>query len=155
MTTTDSHRILRILGDLDRFLVAVLDPILKDAGIGREHWQVLRLLQDGRGRPMGAVRASLGLPGATATRVVDVLVTDMLVYRRSDPLDRRRVLVHLAEPGWGVLHRIEGALQDHVAPLLVSFDPRERRVMVSLLEKLAGVVTEAPSPAVVEQVRQE
>lgn len=142
MTTTDSHRVLRILGDLDRFLVSVLDPILKDLGIGREHWQVLRLLEDGQGRPMGEIRQALGLPGATATRVVDLLVANMLVYRRSDPLDRRRVLVHLSEPGAESLRRIEEGLRGHVVSLSDVVDVDERRLALSLLEKLAGVVTE-------------
>lgn len=155
MTTTDSHHILRLLGTLDRFLVVALDPILKQIGIGREHWQVLRLLEDRQGHPMGEVRDALGLPGATTTRVVDLLVTNMLVYRRSDPLDRRRVLVHLAEPGAQHLRRIEASLSEHIGPVLLDFDAQGREALLFMLERLAGVAAETPSHAIVENVPRE
>lgn len=122
MTMTDAKRLLRILGDLDRFLIEILDPVLKRVGMGREHWQVLRLLEDGEGHAMGEISQAAGLPSATATRIVDMLVANTLVYRRNDPLDRRRVLVHLSETGEGVLHRIEEAFHDHTASLLPSLN---------------------------------
>lgn len=44
---------------------------------------------------MSDVADRVGVPAATATRMVDGLVARTLVYRRTDPLDRRKVLVHL------------------------------------------------------------
>lgn len=142
MTTTDANRVLRILGDLDRFLVEVLDPILKDLGMGREHWQVLRLLEDGEGHAMGELSQALGLPAATATRVADTLAANMLVYRRSDSLDRRRVLVYLAGPGREALSRIQRALTDYTSPRLARFDADERHDLLHLLERLLEARTD-------------
>lgn len=62
---------------------------------------------------MGEIAQSAGLPGATATRVVDLLAANMLIYRRNDPLDRRRVLVHLSDVGAETLRRIQDGLRDH------------------------------------------
>lgn len=143
MRTTDADRILRIVGDLDRVLIGVLDPILKASGLGREHWQVLRLLADGRGHPMGQISEGIGLSGATATRIVDSLVGTMLVYRRSDPLDRRRVLVYLSEPGHETLDRVQQAFREHAAPVLAGLDRHQRRNFMELLERLV-TITGAP-----------
>lgn len=132
MTITDTKHLLRTLGDLDRFLIEILDPVLKDVGMGREHWQVLRLLEDGQGHPMGEISQAAGLSSATATRVVDMLVANTLVYRRNDPLDRRRVLVHLSETGEGALRRIEEAFHDHTASVLTSLNANdEMRRLIS------------------------
>ena len=139
MTTADESYLLRILGDIDRFLVERLDPVLKDMGLGREHWQVLRLFEDGQGRSMGDIARTAGLPRATATRVVDLLTANALVYRRSDPLDRRRVLVYLADPGTESLRRIEAALVAHAAPALTTFAAHDRGKLAEFVDRLRRV----------------
>lgn len=139
MTTADEKHLLRILGDLDRFLTETLDPILRTTGIGREHWQVLRLLEDGQGHAMGEIAQAAGLPGATATRVVDLLAANMLIYRRNDPLDRRRVLVHLSDVGAETLRGIQKGLNDHTSPALTSFSASDRGKLVELLDRLLQV----------------
>lgn len=139
MTTADANNLLRILGDLDRFLTETLDPILRNTGIGREHWQVLRLLEDGQGHAMGEIAQAAGLPGATATRVVDLLAANMLVYRRSDPLDRRRVLVYLGDMGEESLRRIRDGLDNHASPMLTNFSASDRGKLVELLDRFLQV----------------
>jgi len=54
------------------------------------------MLARGGGRSMGEIATHTALPAPTATRVVDRLVSDGHAYRQNDPVDRRRVLVHLA-----------------------------------------------------------
>jgi DNA-binding MarR family transcriptional regulator len=131
----DVQRFLGIVGNLDRLLVDVLDVPVRTVGMSREQWQVLRLLDDGVGRSMGEISAALALPAANTTRLIDALVACMYVYRRRDPLDGRRVVVHLAEPGREALQRVERALGAHTTPLLADFDDEERRVLVELLER--------------------
>lgn len=141
MTFADQSYLPRILGDLDRYLVERLDPLLKSMGLGREHWQVLRLLDDGEGRSMGDIARLTGLPRASATRVVDLLTANALVYRRSDPFDRRRVLVYLAEPGAESLRRIERALITHAGPALTVFGADERGKLAEFVGRLLKVQT--------------
>lgn len=126
---------LRIIADLDRVMAGVIDPILKEDGLGREHWQLLRLLADGQGRSMGQISEVLGLPGSTSTRVVDFLAERMLVHRRSDPLDRRRVLVHVSEAGQEALERVEEAFRQRAASALVRRS--ESTTLASLLDRFA------------------
>jgi DNA-binding MarR family transcriptional regulator len=136
MATTNANRVVRILGELDRLLVDALDPMLRGLGLGREHWQILRLLEDGNGHAMGELSQALGLPGATSTRVVDALVSSTLVYRRSDPLDRRRVLVLLADPGREVLRQVERALSCHISRILARSDGEQSSDLLHLLDRL-------------------
>lgn len=138
MRTTNTDRVLMILGELDRRLVEVQTPAFRPLGISREHWQVLRVLRDGKGHAMGEISERVGLAGATTTRIVDFLAQRSLVYRRSDPLDRRRVLIFLAEPGGEVLEQVDEALLVHFAPLFASFETSEREALVQLLEQLVA-----------------
>lgn len=146
MGITDAERVLKIVGDLDRLLVGMVDPVLRDVGLTREHWQVLRLLaEDGHGHPMGEISAGVRMAGATATRTVDVLAQRMLVYRRNDPLDRRRVLIYLAEPGRQILDRVNVGMLDRVGRLLHDFEAEERVKLLQLLERLT--TARPPTPA--------
>lgn len=133
--TSDVNDALSILGDLDRFLVGVILPTLRQAGLAREHWQILRLLEDGQGRSMGELSQSVGLPATTATRVVDTLATNTLVYRGSDPLDRRRVLVYLSDTGRRTLRHLQAQIDDR-APALAELSADERRALTALVDKL-------------------
>lgn len=137
---TEAHQVLTTLGDLDRFLVGVIVPALKCAGIGREHWQVLRLLEDGQGRAMGEIAQSLGLSATTATRVVDALVTNTLAYRANDPFDRRRVLVHLSGPGRQALDHIHQQIYEHAEPALAGLTEKDRQALSDLAEKLTDMM---------------
>lgn len=136
MRITDAKRVVQIVGDLDRLLIGVRDPVLRDVDLTREHWQVLRLLADGQGHPMGEISAGLGLAGSTATRIVDALAQRMLAYRRSDPLDRRRVLIYLGEPGRQLLDKVDAAILEQASTLFDGFEPQERAELVRLLERL-------------------
>jgi DNA-binding MarR family transcriptional regulator len=49
----------------------------------------------------------------TLTKVVDRLVAANLVHRRSDPLDRRRVLILLTPRGRSLRQRLDRIVQQH------------------------------------------
>lgn len=68
-------------------------------GPGLDAWRVLDLLADGHGHPMSEIATHAMVPAPTLTKIVDRLVDRGLVYRRPDDVDRRRVLVLLAQRG--------------------------------------------------------
>jgi DNA-binding MarR family transcriptional regulator len=70
--------------------------------------------------------------------VVDRLVGSGLAYRQSDPLDRRRVLVHLAADGRAVVERICGAVERRAGDVLGASHTLERAQLAELLEALAA-----------------
>lgn len=106
--------VVDILDRAERAVDAVLTPVTSREGLSREAWRVLLLLSGGGGRSMGAIAEHAAIPNPTATRVIDRLVADSLAYRRSDPSDRRRVLVHLAAGGREVVQRVSRQLEERV-----------------------------------------
>lgn len=118
-----------LLDQVDRALAAAVEPATSAEGVSREGWRVLLHLARGNGCSMGEIAEHAELAAPTATRVVDRLVADTLAYRRNDPEDRRRVLVHLAPRGREVVRRITGQLESS-----------SRAELRDLLEALAGAV---------------
>lgn len=76
-----------------------LAPMLTALEVTPEQWRVLTVLADGDGRTMSDLARQAVLPPATATRIVDRLVSRAMVYRRIDPVDRRRIVVFLSPHG--------------------------------------------------------
>jgi DNA-binding MarR family transcriptional regulator len=80
-------------------LTRELSRVLADGGSAVESWRVLRLLADGVSHPMSEIAEFALLPAPTLTRVIDRMVAENLAYRKADPRDRRRVLIHITARG--------------------------------------------------------
>ncbi|GAA5152451.1 hypothetical protein GCM10023321_21160 [Pseudonocardia eucalypti] len=106
--------VVDLLDRADRAVDAVLTPVTEGEGLSREGWRVLLLLSRGGGRSMGEIAEHAAVPNPTATRVVDRLVSQSLAFRRNDPTDRRRVLVHLSADGRHVVERVSQQLEARV-----------------------------------------
>src|SRR5688500_17820394 len=117
---------VELLDRVDRALAAALSPVTSAEGVSRDGWRVLLFLARGGGRSMGEIASHTALPAPTATRVVDRLVVGQLAYRRHDPADRRRVLVHLANEGRAVIERVCGRVERRVGAALGSAQPTQR-----------------------------
>jgi DNA-binding MarR family transcriptional regulator len=129
--------LVELLDRLDRAVAASLSPVTSAEGVSRDGWRVLLMLARGGGRSMGEIAAHTALPAPTATRVVDRLVAAQLAYRRTDPVDRRRVLVHLAGAGRAVVERVCGGVERRAGEALGSAHTPERAQLAELLEALA------------------
>lgn len=88
----------------ERRLVERLTALLAEEGCSVEQWRVLSAVADGAGHPMTEIAEYALMPAPSLTKLVDRMVADTLVYRRPDPRDRRRVLLHLAARG-RILHQ--------------------------------------------------
>lgn len=128
MTTVDddprtTHRgattaqIRRLLRDLEHEVTRAMRINLDPAGVSVDEWAVISLLSDEQGHPMSEVIAVAGVPSATATRIVDRLVSAALLHRAVDAADRRRVLVVLSPRGRKLCARLIPA-QSQIADLL-------------------------------------
>jgi DNA-binding MarR family transcriptional regulator len=129
--------LVELLDRVDRAVSAALSPSTSAEGVSREGWRVLLFLARGGGRSMGEIASHTALPAPTATRVVDRLVAAGLAHRRTDPVDRRRVLVHLAGDGRRVVERVCGRVERRVGDALGSPHTGERTQLAELLEALA------------------
>lgn len=76
-----------------------VERVLGPTGLGLDQWRVLELLADGEGHPMTEIAVHVMVPPPTLTKIVNRLVASALVYRLSDEIDRRRVLVFLSDHG--------------------------------------------------------
>jgi DNA-binding MarR family transcriptional regulator len=126
-----------LLDRLDRAVATALTPVTGAEGVSRDGWRVLLMLARGGGRSMGEIASHTALPAPTATRVVDRLVAAQLAFRRTDPLDRRRVLVHLAADGRAVVERVCGRVERDAGAVIGAPATTERAHLAELLEVLA------------------
>jgi DNA-binding MarR family transcriptional regulator len=131
--------LVELLDRLDRAVDTALSPATSAEGVSRDGWRVLLMLARGGGRSMGEIASHTALPAPTATRVVDRLVAAHLAFRNTDPVDRRRVLVHLAAPGREVVERVCGRVERRASDALGATP--ERAQIADLLETLAVPVT--------------
>ncbi len=130
--------LVELLDRLDRAVATALSPVTSAEGVSRDGWRVLLMLARGGGRSMGEIASHTALPAPTATRVVDRLVSAQLAYRRTDPIDRRRVLVHLAGGGRAVVERVCGSVERRAGEAIGASHTPERAQLAELLETLAN-----------------
>ncbi|RAO48009.1 hypothetical protein GAR06_02004 [Micromonospora saelicesensis] len=109
--------LLRSLTRAERLLSRRLGAVLADDAISIEAWRVLCLLADGQGHPMSEVSVEASLPPGTLTKLVDQLVDRNLVFRRIDPIDRRRIRAYLTARGRREHSRLDERVRASIAEL--------------------------------------
>jgi MarR family transcriptional regulator, organic hydroperoxide resistance regulator len=113
-TRLNSTPFLRLLNEIhhqiaERVSVAV-------GGRARlEEWTVLSTLADGAGHAMGDIADMTHTPPPSMTKLINRLVDGDLVYRRIDPVDRRRVLVFLSARGRSRYRRLQSLVDTAIA----------------------------------------
>lgn len=108
--------VVEFLDRVDHAVATALSAIPSATDVSRDGWRVLLMLARGTGRSMGEIAGHTTLPAPTATRIVDRLVERRLAYRSADPLDRRRVLVHLSAEGRTVVESVCQRVQRTLSP---------------------------------------
>jgi DNA-binding MarR family transcriptional regulator len=108
---------LALLTAVERRLTASVAADLGEQGVTVDQWRVLEGLSDREGRSMSELASRAVMPAPTLTKVVDRLVAGNLAHRRSDPYDRRRVLVLLTPRGQTLRARLDQVVQRHEADL--------------------------------------
>ncbi|MEU4531578.1 MarR family winged helix-turn-helix transcriptional regulator [Micromonospora ureilytica] len=109
--------LLRSLTRAERLLSRRLGAVLADDALSIEAWRVLCLLADGQGHPMSEVSVEASLPPGTLTKLVDHLVDRNLVFRRIDPIDRRRIRAYLTVRGRREHARLDERVRASIAEL--------------------------------------
>ncbi|GAB7110855.1 hypothetical protein JCM4814A_91730 [Streptomyces phaeofaciens JCM 4814] len=127
------HDLMRLLTRAERLAARRLQSALDEEGCSLDAWRVLALLSDGTGHHMTAIAEAAFLPAPTLTKLVDQLVDQNLVHRRVDPLDRRRILVHLTPRGQDHWRRVDRA----VRAAWPAGGESEEELLGALLDRLA------------------
>jgi DNA-binding MarR family transcriptional regulator len=103
-----------------------------------EQWRALVLLSDGHGHPMTEVAEFALVPAPSLTRLIDRMTTDGLVHRTADPVDRRRVLVHLTPRGRALHRRLAARIEQECAATIGGADAAEAQRLLRLLGSVFG-----------------
>lgn len=137
----------RLLGQVDRQITRLLEVrVLGNRGLTIDQWRVLDILADGEGHPMSELAATIVVPGATLTKIMDKLVDAALVYRLVDDRDRRRVLAFLSEKGVELHSELTSEVAAAEARMLESLGENSC-VLVELLAQLAANNVAEPTRA--------
>jgi MarR family transcriptional regulator, organic hydroperoxide resistance regulator len=131
-----SDYIAYLLAQANRQINGQLDIELRAAGVPLEQWRILKLLAEANGRSMGELAQAALLNHPTLTKTIDRMISHALVYRRPDPMDRRRVLIFLSERGRAVNERLNRLANLHQAEIVENCGNREAEELKRLLEGL-------------------
>ncbi|GIJ32820.1 MarR family winged helix-turn-helix transcriptional regulator [Verrucosispora sp. WMMD703] len=138
--------LLPLLTRAERLLSRRVGGVLAAESLSIEAWRVLCLLADGLGHPMSEVAAEASLPPGTLTKLVDQLVDRNLVFRRIDPVDRRRIRAYLTARGRREHERVDAEIRADLAGLSMTDDTDLAGLLDALITRLdSGRRT--PTPA--------
>lgn len=116
-------------------------------GVSIEYWRILSFLQSGVGRSMGELAEVSLLSLPTATRVVDRMVSDALVYRMPDPHDRRKVVIFVSDAGLAMWTELKQAVDSYQASVSDRFGDAWMRELIARLDRLVEPAGEADGGA--------
>ncbi|WP_433576457.1 MarR family winged helix-turn-helix transcriptional regulator [Nocardia brasiliensis] len=116
--------------ELDRAIANCLG----EASVAR--WHVLATVADGAGHPMSHLAEATLLTGASLTRLIDGMISDNLVHRKVDEVDRRRVLVFPTRRGLVAYQTMNSAVADSGLDALAATKGRLAKSLVTLIGQL-------------------
>jgi DNA-binding MarR family transcriptional regulator len=125
---------------VERQLTATVAADLQGEGVTVEQWRVLDGLSHREGRSMSEMAMEAMLPAPTLTKIVDRLVALNLVHRRSDPYDRRRVLVLLTPRGRALRTRLDRVMERHQMTLEGVLGHSDMQRLTDLLARLQATI---------------
>jgi len=125
---------------VERQLTATVAADLQGEGVTVEQWRVLDGLSHRKGRSMSEMAMEAMLPAPTLTKIVDRLVALNLVHRRSDPYDRRRVLVLLTPRGRALRTRLDRVMERHQMTLEGVLGHSDMQQLTDLLARLQATI---------------
>ena len=129
--------LLRVASDM----LAAGDEYLAKFSLSQGRFIVLTLLYRVFDLPQNpcVLAEKAGVTRATITGLVDTLERDGLVTREHDSGDRRMMLVHLTPKGHSTLREVLPGHFKQMAAQMASLTEHERKTLVRLLNKVAGL----------------
>jgi len=132
-----TQHLVQLLSQAERGVTRQLSRVLEDEDCTVERWRILVLLADGVSHSMSEIAEFALLPAPTLTRLIDLIVADNLAYRKADPQDRRRVLVHITPRGRALHKRLAERIEASQAAILAEADADDVAQLAALLTDLA------------------
>jgi DNA-binding MarR family transcriptional regulator len=125
-----------VISDVARLLRTEFDRRVRRLGITRAQWLVLTRLHRRPGASHSELAEMMEVEKATAGRMIDRLVANGWVERRSEPGDRRVKRVYLTVEAERVHKRIWRVAEDTVETALADLSARESKQLFALLQRV-------------------
>jgi len=117
-------------------------PLAGGSGLSLAQYQLLEGLRSAGELTVSELAVGAGVATPTATRMLDGLVRDGRVTRRTADHDRRAVLIALTEDGRAAVDEAGRRVEAGRARIRDSLTPAEQEQAAALLRRLAAVVEE-------------
>jgi MarR family transcriptional regulator, transcriptional regulator for hemolysin len=125
-----------VISDVARLLRTEFDRRVRRLGITRAQWLVLTRLHRRPGASLSELAEMMEVEKATAGRMIDRLVANGWVERRTARADRRVKQVYLTDDAERVHKRIWRVAEETVDSALVDLSARESRQLMDLLLRI-------------------
>ena len=137
-----------VISDVARLLRTEFDRRVRRLGITRGQWLVLTRLHRRPGASHSELAEMMEVEKATAGRMIDRLVANGWVERRTQPDDRRVKRVYLTVEAERVHKRIWRVAEETVETALADLSARESKQLFALLQRIKKtLVAGANGPA--------
>jgi MarR family transcriptional regulator, organic hydroperoxide resistance regulator len=110
-STRVDDRLREAVWQVSRSVFMTLRRAVRQVQLTPPQYWILQMLDNRSPRPLGEISEDSDIRLATASGLIDNLVSRGLVRRRSSESDRRIVLVSLTDRGASALHAIRGRFQ--------------------------------------------
>jgi MarR family transcriptional regulator, transcriptional regulator for hemolysin len=132
-----------VISDVARLLRTEFDRRVRRLGITRAQWLVLTRLHRRPGASLSELAEMMEVEKATAGRMIDRLVANGWVERRTARDDRRVKRVYLTADAERVHKRIWRVAEETVDSALADLSGRERSQLMSLLQRVKVTLVSA------------
>lgn len=132
-----------VISDVARLLRTEFDRRVRRLGITRAQWLVLTRLHRRPGASLSELAEMMEVEKATAGRMIDRLVANGWVERRTPRDDRRIKRVYLTSEAEKVHKRIWSVAENTVDAALADLSGRERRQLMTLLQRIKTTLISA------------
>ncbi|MCW5750003.1 MAG: winged helix-turn-helix transcriptional regulator [Alphaproteobacteria bacterium] len=106
---------------------------IRAMGLSVPQWRVLAVLQAGLGNRIGDLSKHTIIEQSTLSRVIDQMVRDGLVERRSPRHDNRVVEVHMTRHGRAMLEQVLPIAMAHYRHAVKGLSKQQQAALVGLL----------------------
>ena len=134
------------LADNSRLLRRLFDERVRSLGLTAAQARLLLSLERHPNENQVFHAELLEIEPITLTRIVDRLEEAGWVERRSDPADRRARILHLTDKSRGIVTRLRITVETLFEDMLGGFEPQERALFASLLERIGTNLAAARQP---------
>lgn len=136
-----SNYLAYLLASAHRQMRLGMSQCIGDEEFTEEHWRILHVLSDEKGRSMGELAELVLMNGPALTKNTDKLVSRGVVQRAADAHDNRKVLLFISDRGLEVVARLSERVDAHHETLEEALGARKTSQLKKLLESFIAEST--------------